>query len=164
MAKLKWPAFQHASKAFNYPGDKLEANWAKLHAGDQEPYPSEAYVAKLIKANRSLGDDAAKIALTLQHAWRAFHAGDFEEADALATTVGAIGAPVANKAMGIHAVHLVQGKDEKMRRFEIVAQRADEARAALPKVANSHYFRAFALGRYSQLLSITQALAQGIAG
>ncbi|HEY7871787.1 MAG TPA: hypothetical protein VIC31_03625, partial [Rudaea sp.] len=29
---------------------------------------------------------------------------------------------------------------------------------------NSHYRRAFALGRYSQCLSVAQALAQGIAG
>ena len=101
--------------------------------------------------------------MTLQDAWRAFHRGDFEEADSLGTSVGALGAAVANKAMGIHASYLVDGDKEKLKRFELVAQRADEARAALPKVASSHYFRAFALGRYSQLLSIAQALAQGIA-
>lgn len=163
MAKLKWAAFAPANKAFDYAGDKLEANWSKLHAGDQEPWPSDAHVAKLLKANPKLGKDAAKIAGTLQDAWRAFHRGDFEQADALGGSLGAIGAPVANKAMGIHAAYLVEGDREKMKRFELVAQRADEARAALPKVANSHYFRAFALGRYSQLLSIAQALSQGIA-
>ncbi len=163
MAKLKWAAFPHANKAFDYAGPKLEAGWAKLHAGDQEPFPDEAHVAKLLKQNPKLGKDAAKIAATLQDAWRAFHRGDFEEADTLGASVGALGAPVANKAMGIHAAYLVDGDKEKLKRFELVAARADEARAALPKVANAHYFRAFALGRYSQLLSIAQALAQGIA-
>ena len=163
MAKLKWAPFKGSSKAYEYAGDKLEAGWAKLHAGDQEPFPDDAHVAKLLKANPKLGKDAGKIAATLQDAWRAFHRGDFEEADALGTSVGALGAAVANKAMGIHASYLVDGDKEKMKRFELVAQRADEARAALPKVANAHYFRAFALGRYSQLLSIAQALAQGIA-
>jgi len=163
MAKLKWAPFKGASKSYDYAGDKLDAAWAKLHAGDQEPFPDDAHVAKLLKANPKLGKDAGRIATTLQDAWRAFHRGDFEQADALGTSVGALGAAVANKAMGIHASYLVDGDKEKLRRFELVAQRADEARAALPKVANAHYFRAFALGRYSQLLSIAQALAQGIA-
>lgn len=163
MAKLKWAPFEASSKAYDYAGARLEANWAKLHAGDQEPFPDDAHVAKLLKANPKLGRDAGRIAETLQDAWRAFHRGDFEEADALGGSVGALGAAVANKAMGIHASYLVEGDREKMKRFELVAQRADEARAALPKVANAHYFRAFALGRYSQLLSIAQALAQGIA-
>ncbi|HVF35917.1 MAG TPA: hypothetical protein VND91_11400 [Candidatus Saccharimonadia bacterium] len=163
MSKLRWPAFTHASKAFDYPGEKLATNWAALHAGDQEPFPSETHVGKLLKANQKLGKDASRISAVLRDAWRAFHRGDFEEAHTLGTGLGPIGAPVANKAMGIHAAHLVASDKEKLSRYELVAQRADEARDVLPQVANSHYFRAFALGRYSQLLSIPQALAQGIA-
>ena len=164
MAKLRWAAFEHHSKAFDYPGDKLEAAWPKLHQGDQEPFPSEAHVESLLRADKKLGKDAGRIARTVQDAWRAFHRGDFEEADALGVEAGPIGYPAANKAMGIHAVYLVSSDKEKMNRFEIVASRADEARAATPKLANAHYFRAFALGRYSQLISIAQALTQGLAG
>ena len=51
MAKGNWAAFQHVSKSFDYPGAKLESTWAKLHAGDQEPFPDDERVAKLIKAN-----------------------------------------------------------------------------------------------------------------
>ena len=36
--------------------------------------------------------------------------------------------------------------------------------AALPELANSHYRRAFAIGRLSQSISIAKALAQGLAG
>jgi tetratricopeptide (TPR) repeat protein len=108
--------------------------------------------------------DAGRIALTLQDAWRAFHRGDFEEADALGTSLGAIGLPVANKAMGIHTAYLVANEKERLARYETIAARADEAIAAMPDEANAHYLRAFALGRYSQLLSITKALAQGLAG
>ena len=44
MAKAKWKAFPHANKAFDYSGDLLKKHWAKLHAGDQEPFPDAARV------------------------------------------------------------------------------------------------------------------------
>ena len=161
MAKGKWAAFPHASKAFEYPGEKLHKAWAKLHAGDQEPYPDATRIAALLKGNPKLGKaaDAAKIATRLEEAWRHYHAGDFQAADEIGESLGPLGAVVANKAMGIHAAYLVDDEKEKMKRFQHVAARAESAIAALPKEANAHYFRAFAIGRYSQLLSITKALS-----
>ena len=166
MATKKWAAFPHTSKAFDYSGDKLHKNWSKLHAGDQEPFPDEARVAALLKGNTKLGKvaDAAKHAARLQEGWCAYHAGEFQHAFETGEALGMLGASLANKAMGIHAVYLVEDDKEKTRRFEAVAKRAEDAIAALPKEANSHYFRAFALGRYSQLLSIAKALSQGLAG
>lgn len=166
MAAKKWAAFPHASKAFDYSGDKLAKSWTKLHAGDQEPFPDEAHVAKLIKSNSKLGKsaDAGKIAAQLQEGWTAYHAGEFQQAFELGDAFGALGAALANKAIGIHAVYLIEDEKEKLKRFEGVAKRAEEAMAALPKEANSHYFRAFGLGRYSQLISIAKALSQGLAG
>jgi Tfp pilus assembly protein PilF len=41
---------------------------------------------------------------------------------------------------------------------------AEAAIAALPGEANSHYRHAFALGRFSQRISIVKALKQGLAG
>src|SRR3546814_4117662 len=51
-----------------------------------------------------------------------------------------------------------------LKRFEQAAKLAEAAVKALPDEANSHYRHAFALGRYSQGLSIAKALKQGIAG
>ena len=164
MAKSNWKAFPHPDKAYDYAGDKLAKAWAKLHAGDQEPFPDEKHIAKLIKADPKLGKDAGKIAGALQDAWRAFHRGDFHEAYEAGLALKALGASVAVKAGGIHATYLVDNDKEKTTRFDALAKLADEAIAALPDEANSHYRRAFALGRYSQTLSITQALAQGIGG
>ena len=67
MAKGNWAAFSHASKAFDYAGDKLQKHWAALHAGDQEPFPSEARVVNLLKPNPKLakGATAVTIAATL---------------------------------------------------------------------------------------------------
>jgi tetratricopeptide (TPR) repeat protein len=164
MAKPRWAEFPHPDKAFDYSGDKLAKAWSKLHAGDQEPYPDEKHVGRLVKANAKLGKDAAKIAAQLQDAWRAFHRGDFEDAYDAGVALKAIGASVAIKAGGIHATYLVKSEKEKTSRFDALAKLADEAIAQLPGEANSHYRRAFALGRYSQSISIAQALAQGIAG
>ena len=164
MAKSSWKAFPHPDKAYDYAGDKLAKAWAKLHAGDQEPFPDEKHIAKLIKADPKLGKDAGNIADALQDAWRAFHRGDFHEAYESGVALKALGASVAVKAGGIHATYLVDNEKDKTARFEALANLADEAIAALPGEANSHYRRAFALGRYSQTISITKALAQGIGG
>ena len=166
MAKGNWVAFPHKNKSFDYAGDTLEKNWAKLHAGDQEPFPSPDRVAKLIKAapKAARSKDADAIANDLADAWRAFHRGDFREANDIGDSLGAIGAAVANKATGIHAVYLIDDEKQKLKIFEQIAARAEAAAALLPKEPNTHYFRAFSIGRYSQLISITKALSQGLAG
>jgi hypothetical protein len=164
MAKSKWTAFAHPDKAYDYAGDKLAKAWKVLHAGDQEPFPDEKHVAKLLKANPKLGKDAAKVAAQLQDAWRAFHRGDFQDAHDAGVALKALGASVAIKAGGIHATYLLKSDKDKLARYSDLAELAKDAIAALPGEANSHYRRAFALGRYSQSLSIAQALAQGIAG
>jgi tetratricopeptide (TPR) repeat protein len=164
MAKSNWTAFPHPEKAYDYAGDRLAKAWPKLHAGDQEPFPDDKHIARLLKANSSLGKDAARIAATLQDAWRAFHRGDFHEAYEAGVGLKALGASVAIKAGGIHATYLVAGDKDKIARYEGLARLAEAAVEALPGEANSHYRRAFALGRYSQCISIAKALAQGIAG
>lgn len=166
MAKAKWAPFPYANKAFDYAGEKLAKAWPKLHAGDAEPYPDEARVAAMLKANPKLGkpSEAAAIATELAEAWRAYHRGDFEIAHDRGLALGPIGTAVACKAMGIHATYLVDDDRTKLARFETVAKIAEDATEALPKEANAHYFRAFGWGRYSQLISIAKALSQGLAG
>ena len=164
MAKSNWAPFPAPDKAYDYAGDKLAKAWPKLHAGDQEAFPDEKHVAKLLKGNPGLGKDAGKIAAQLQDAWRAFHRGDFQDAHDAGIALKALGASVAIKAGGIHATYLLKSDKDKIARYETLAQLAESAVDALPNEANSHYRRAFALGRYSQCISITKALAQGIAG
>src|SRR5512146_909281 len=164
MAKSNWAAFPHPDKAYDYAGEKLAKAWPKLHAGDQEPFPDDKHVAKLLKSRPALGKDAAKIADALQDAWRAFHRGDFHEAYDAGVALKALGASVAIKAGGIHATYLLSSDKDKITRFEKLIDLAETAIDELPGEANSHYRHAFALGRYSQSISIAKALAQGIAG
>ena len=162
----KWAAFPHDAKAFAYAGDALKKAWPALHAGDAEPYPDAKRAAALLKAAGKSAPklDADTLATALQEAWRAFHHGDFQAAFEAGEKLGPIGASVAVKAMGIHATYLVEDDAERLKRFEQAAKLAEAAIEALPDEANSHYRYAFALGRYSQGLSIAKALKQGIAG
>ena len=165
-AKTGWAAFPHDAKAYAYPGDALKKAWPKLHAGDAEPFPDDKRASSLIKAAGKAAPklDASALASALQEAWRAFHAGDFKAAFDAGEKLGPVGASVAVKAIGIHATYLVDDDAEKLKRFERGAKLAEAAIKALPEEANSHYRHAFALGRYSQGLSIAKALKQGIAG
>jgi tetratricopeptide (TPR) repeat protein len=166
MAKKAWAKFPHDSKAFDYNGDKLAKAWGKLHAGDCEAFPDEAHIASVLKANPKLGKatEAGRISTALQQAWRDYHRGDFQAAFEAGEKLGPLGASVAIKAGGIHAVYLVDDEDEQLARFEHLGKLAETASKALPDDPNTHYRRAFALGRYSQGISIAKALSQGLAG
>jgi tetratricopeptide (TPR) repeat protein len=163
--KTGWAAYPHAP--FDFSGDRLKKAWPSLHAGDLEPFPDDKRAAALIKAAGKAapkGIDAATLAVRLQDAWRAFHAGDFHAAFAAGEALGPVGASVAVKAIGIHANALVDDEDEQLARFDTAVALAAAAARALPGEANSHYRHAFALGRYSQRISIAKALKQGLAG
>jgi len=138
-----WAAFPHADKAFKYPGDKLPKAWDTLHRGDAEPMPEDA---------------------DLLEAWRRFHAGDFAGAVALADDIGLEAHAVANKASGIYADYLEEDEETKIAIFLEGIRRAEQAIRRQQDDANAHYFHAFLLGRYSQTISIAQALARGIGG
>ncbi|WP_242107389.1 hypothetical protein [Luteimonas aquatica] len=165
-AKTAWAAFPHDAKPFAYAGDALKKAWPRLHAGDCEPWPDDKRAAALLKAAGKAAPklDAPALAAALQEAWRAFHRGDFKAAFDAGQALGPVGASVAVKALGIHATYLVEDEAEKLKRFEQGAKLAEAAVKALPDEANSHYRHAFALGRYSQGLSIAKALKDGIAG
>ncbi|TXH73547.1 MAG: hypothetical protein E6Q88_05280 [Lysobacteraceae bacterium] len=167
MAKPAWAAFPHDAKAFAYAGDALKKAWPKLHAGDCEPFPDAKRATALIKVAGKAAPkdmDADRLSQALQDAWRSFHRGDFKAAFEAGEALGPVGASVAVKAIGIHATYLVDDDKEKLKRFEQAAGLAEAAIKTFPDEANSHYRYAFALGRYSQGLSITKALKEGIAG
>ena len=165
-AKSGWAAFPHDAKGYAYAGDALKKAWPKLHAGDCEPFPDAKRAAALLKAAGKAAPklDSDALADALQDAWRAFHRGDFKAAFDAGEKLGAVGASVAVKAIGIHATYLVDDEAERLKRYEQAAKLAEAAVKALPDEANSHYRHAFALGRYSQGLSIAKALKLGIAG
>jgi len=136
----KWTAFPHlGDHAFDAAGVKKQ--WARLHAGDAEPLPKEAAVLE---------------------AWALFHSGEFQKAVDAGLKAGDGGITVANKAACIYANYLEKKEKTKLDLFMEAAQRAEAQAAANPANANAWYWQAYALGRYSQGISVAKALAQGL--
>lgn len=164
--QAKWSAFEGPRDRFDYEGAALETHWARLHSGDREPFPAASFVKTLVESHPGLKPKPplAEAAKTLQEAWRAYHRGDFHEAFTLGQSLGLLGANVANKAEAIQATYLEHDKDTKLAMFLDVAHRAEALQKAAPQLANGWYLYAQALGRYSQGISITKALAEGHGG
>jgi tetratricopeptide (TPR) repeat protein len=139
----KWAKFPHPDKAYAYDAASLKKSWARLHKGDGEALPKDAAVLE---------------------AWRAFHAGDFAHAVDLGTAAGGPGINAAVKAQVVYANYLEKAAKAKIALLEEAAQMADDRRSGAAKDANAHYLYAFALGRYSQGISVAKALAQGYGG
>ena len=138
-----WIAFPHKDKAYEYAGAALKKNWERLHRGDCELFPPVP---------------------AAQQAWRLFHAGEFEAAVSAGLTAGGIGINAANKAANIYANYLETSEPAQIRIYQDVANRCEDMQAADPTNASAFYAHAYALGRYSQLVGVAKALAQGIAG
>jgi tetratricopeptide (TPR) repeat protein len=143
MAKSAWKKFPHADKAFVYAGAALKKNWERLHRGDCEPFPADAVV---------------------QEAWRLYHQGEFNRACETGLAAGVEGYNAANKAAMIYATYLEDDDQRRLGLFQSISARCEELQQMQPKNANAYYFQAYALGRYSQGISVLNALTQGLGG
>lgn len=139
---MPWTKFPYPDPSFVYTPARLKKAWRQLHAGDLEPWPQDAQ---------------------LVDAWIAFHAGEFESAARQGLDAGMAGHSVANKAACMHAVYLEKTEARKLERLQQVAERCEQQQASEPANPAAFYWHAYALGRYSQGISVVKALAQGIA-
>ena len=135
----KWTAFPYP--LYEFDAAKVKKQWARLHAGDAEPLPKDTKVLE---------------------AWALFHAGEFQKAYDAGLKAGGAGITVANKAQSIYANYLEKSEKTKLAMFQEVVARAEAQAAAEPQNPNAHYWMAYALGRYSQGISVAKALAQGL--
>ncbi|HVK32157.1 MAG TPA: hypothetical protein VM845_06595 [Burkholderiaceae bacterium] len=135
----KWTAFPYDAPDLDAAAVKKQ--WARLHAGDAEPLPKDAKVLD---------------------AWVLFHNGEFQKAYDAGLKAGGAGVTVANKAQAIYANYLEKSEKTKLAMFQEIADRAAAQQAEEPKNANAYYWQAYALGRYSQGISVAKALAQGL--
>lgn len=165
MPNIRWKAFPHPEVEYEYSGTALRNHWKRLHCGDCEAFPDEAPLRKLIAAHRDLEPELPvdKAMPCLRDAWRAFHRGDFGQAIEQGLAVGRLGYNVANKASNIYATYMAPSPGAARSLFKETARRAEELQEYAPELANAWYFHAQALGRYSQSISISSALAEGLA-
>ena len=141
----KWTAFPY--DLYDFDAARVKKLWARLHAGDAEPLPRDAKDAK---------------GAQVLEAWALFHAGEFQKAHDTGLKAGGDGITVANKAQAIYANYLEKSEKTKLAMFQQVAARAEAQAQAEPRNPNAHYWMAYAIGRYSQGISVAKALSQGL--
>lgn len=138
----KWTAFPHLGE-YRFDAASLARDWGRLHAGDAEPLPADPAVL---------------------HAWVLLHNGEFQEAQDAGLQAGPAGTTVANKAACLYANYLEKKEKVRHELFLEAARRAEQQAAAEPANPNAWFWQAYALGRYSQGISVAKALAQGLGG
>lgn len=119
----------------------LTAHWPRLHAGQGLPPPAQGPLAE---------------------GWALYHSGDFERAAALGLRHGGEGLALANQATAIYANYLEPRESVRLALFKQVAERATAQIAQHHDDCQALYWQAYALGRYSQGISVARALAQGL--
>lgn len=135
----KWTAFPY--ELYPFDAAAVKKQWARLHAGDAERLPKDPKVLE---------------------AWALFHRGEFHKAHDAGLKAGGAGITVANKAQAIHANYLEKSEKNKLAMFQEIADRAQAQQDDEPDNANAFYWQAYALGRYSQGISVAKALSQGL--
>jgi len=125
-----------------YDADTVLTQWPRLHAGHPVPPPDRGH--------------------PLAEGWALYHSGDFERAAALGLLHSAEGLVLANQATAIYANYLEPRESVRLTMFRQVIERAAAQVGAEPGNCHALYWQAYALGRYSQGISVARALAQGL--
>ena len=136
----QWTPFPHTAD-YQWDAASVRTQWGRLHRGDAEPSPQNTDVLQ---------------------AWVLFHNGEFAQAVAAGLSAGGSGITVANKACAVYANYLEPREATRLALFMQVAERAEAQARQEPENANAWYWQAYALGRYSQGISVAKALAQGL--
>lgn len=142
MDTQSWLACPVDMSDLDLAGDKLREQWGRLHSGNREPFPESAQ---------------------LQEAWRQYHLGNFGQAVDIGMQMGGQGLVPAAFATTIYAQYIEQDGKRKPELFKEVMVLCKEAVFGTAS-ANVHYMYAVAMGRYSQCVSMVEALTQGYAG
>lgn len=135
-----WAPFPHAGR-FGFSVARLRREWDQLHAGDREPWPDSSELVR---------------------AWSLFHGGEFEAAWHESQRLGLVGTVLACKSACMYATHLEPHEEKRLALYSEVADCAQRLARAEPECAAAWYWQAYALGRYSQGISVAKALAQGL--
>ncbi len=137
---------------FDYDQEQLAGVWNQLHAGDQYTYPLdiEDYDENILQAQAD--------------AWLQYHNGDYQKAAEMGVALGADGAVVLAKAVAAYCDYLCEDEDEVLELLSQSMEFCENAVQELPDCPNVQFVNALLMGRYSQRISITKALSQGLGG
>lgn len=139
-AATRWTRLPYRD-APRFSAADLHLKWARLHTGQGIPPPAQGALAE---------------------GWALYHSGDFEGAAALGLAHGQEGLALANQSTAIYANYLEPRESVRLALFKQVAERATLQIASDADDCQALYWQAYALGRYSQGISVARALAQGL--
>lgn len=137
---------------FDHDQDQLAEVWDQLHAGDQYAYPL------------SLDDYDEDILNSQAQAWLLYHNGDYQGAAEIGLELAEHGAVVLAKSVAAYCDYLCEDEDGVLQLLSDSIEICENACDVLPDCANVQFVCALLMGRYSQRISITKALAQGLGG
>lgn len=135
-----WVSSPHSHPAL-YDPERLQAAWPRLHRNDAEPPPPSR---------------------ELLEGWVLFHNGAFQAAAQAGLALGDAGLNLANKATCIYANYLEPGEQRREALLLEAASRAEGLQERQPGNPGAWYWQGYALGRYSQGISVAKALANGL--
>ncbi|MBL4773900.1 MAG: hypothetical protein JKX98_09995 [Alcanivoracaceae bacterium] len=137
---------------FDYNQEQLAEVWDAVHAGDQYTYPLSL-------------DDYSEETLTAQaQAWLHYHNGNYQAAAKIGLDLGKHGAVVMARSVAAYCDYLCEDEDEVLELLSMAIDICEQAAVSLPECANAQFVNALLMGRYSQRISITKALSQGLGG
>lgn len=119
----------------------VERSWRRLHAGDALDVPTDT---------------------ALLEGWTDFHNGHFLRAREAGLRAGSAGWSLVQKATCAYAVYVEPHEATRLILLSDVAERAIEHQALDRRRPAAWYWQGYALGRFSQGISVAKALAQGI--
>lgn len=135
-----WAPLPYADVA-RFTAAKVRAQWSRLHMGQCLAPPAPGPLAE---------------------GWALYHSGEFERAADLGLSQGPEGLGLLNQATAIYANYVEPHEAVRLALFRQVADRAAAQVADEPDNCQALYWQAYALGRYSQGISVARALAQGL--
>ncbi len=138
---MKITNWQDTEKQFtlSMTEDQLIAIWSKLHAADLAETPKGGLLA----------------------AWLLFHNGHFADAAKAAMKLGDAGTVVLIRSVVAYTDYICEDEDESV---ELLEQAYLLGEAGCENNTDCQFPTALAMGRYSQSISITKALAKGLGG
>ncbi len=135
-----WAPCPHAG-TLHFDAASLRGQWSRLHRGDAEPMPEDP---------------------ALLEGWVLFHNGEFQRAVEAGQRLGGRGLTLANKATCIHASYVEPSEPLRLERLQAAAACAQAQQSGDPHNPNAWYWQGYAIGRYSQGISVAKALARGL--
>ncbi len=168
--KDQWRKYPFDNKAFQLTRKSLKKNWQSFHRATDYPFPNVIYISNLLKENQPLKASIPtdmplkQVVNTLQDAWIAFFAGDFQHATQLGYSLGPIGHGVAFYSQTTYASRLEPDTDKRHALWEDVLKRHEASKKITRYDSMTRFFAFFSMARLSEEISAPIVLARNYVG